>query len=574
VLEKLTALFRARPIFSTEMLLVSLAAGKVVRPPGVDDGGQLVEPLQLSRSELLHHLPYLSYRYVGGPWRNLWIRHGFDPRLPAEARVALVCQVVDFRVPTNVFEEVTRRQEEKMARKQMELEMEQVQQRQGEGEEDANANANAEGGQPMDTSAASATSASPSPAPLSAAHAGGVLSHEVLDPHFSRIPLRLHTTFQLDDLGDPSLRSLVQSAITSMPSACDEKQGWVTAGSFKKIRKGMIELMNTWCAEQGLPSMPLPSSIAAVSTVTMVGGAGARSLAAAAAAAAGDEDAPATTSGSARKKSVAAGEGSSARKTPRSSAPSRSSVGGGAGGGGLGLGLGYSASALAQSYRDEMAHQSMLHERALKTAATKRRYKEAMAQARQQVLDRGGTEAEAQQAAEAAVPAKKKLTQQQQEKKLSKQAANKRRKKDDSNAAAAAGAAEDKAASAAVPAAAIDEVPHRPLTSLALLTGSNNASRGGGSSDFSGPLPQLPKLPVPALDGYPLGHTPSVATFGAPARGAPRGSGAAAVAAAAAVLGRKRRAEHGEGDEEEDDDEEYEDYSSDEDDADDSDSSA
>ena len=44
------------------------------------------------------HLAVVAYRFSGGPWRNLWIRYGFDPRLDPSSRIY---QGIDFRVPTD-----------------------------------------------------------------------------------------------------------------------------------------------------------------------------------------------------------------------------------------------------------------------------------------------------------------------------------------------------------------------------------------------------------------------------------------------------------------------------------------
>ena len=59
----------------------------------------MLSSMNVSATELVKYLPAVAYRFTGGPWRNLWIRYGYDPRKELDARMyvmgwdveALIC---------------------------------------------------------------------------------------------------------------------------------------------------------------------------------------------------------------------------------------------------------------------------------------------------------------------------------------------------------------------------------------------------------------------------------------------------------------------------------------------------
>jgi hypothetical protein len=63
--------FAQRPIWSADALVLRLEE---------EQKSAFSSAPKLSRQELLHHLVAVAYRFSGGPWRNLWIRYGYDPR--------------------------------------------------------------------------------------------------------------------------------------------------------------------------------------------------------------------------------------------------------------------------------------------------------------------------------------------------------------------------------------------------------------------------------------------------------------------------------------------------------------
>lgn len=44
-------------------------------------------------------LPLVSYHFTSGPWKTLWVRLGYDPRIDPEAKQY---QCLDYRVPKEV----------------------------------------------------------------------------------------------------------------------------------------------------------------------------------------------------------------------------------------------------------------------------------------------------------------------------------------------------------------------------------------------------------------------------------------------------------------------------------------
>lgn len=61
---------------------------------------------QLSSSRAMHILsavlPAIAYYFTSGPWRNMWVRFGYDPRNDPQAKIY---QSLDIRVPRNIPEE-------------------------------------------------------------------------------------------------------------------------------------------------------------------------------------------------------------------------------------------------------------------------------------------------------------------------------------------------------------------------------------------------------------------------------------------------------------------------------------
>lgn len=69
-------LFEERPIWSKNALLYN--------------SGYSIDKLK-------YLLPAVAYYYVTGPWRSMWIRFGYDPRLDYQSRKY---QTLDYRLRT------------------------------------------------------------------------------------------------------------------------------------------------------------------------------------------------------------------------------------------------------------------------------------------------------------------------------------------------------------------------------------------------------------------------------------------------------------------------------------------
>lgn len=75
LLQKIKDMFEKRPIWSKVALQMECDA--------------------YNATSIRYLLPCVAYYYMSGPWRLLWVRHGFDPRLYPEARYY---QLLDYRV--------------------------------------------------------------------------------------------------------------------------------------------------------------------------------------------------------------------------------------------------------------------------------------------------------------------------------------------------------------------------------------------------------------------------------------------------------------------------------------------
>lgn len=71
-----------------------------------------VEIPQWSRQKLKYCLPYIAYFYATGPWRNLWLRYGYDPRKDFESRRY---QILDIRLNRKAVVNIKSRMEKAKA---------------------------------------------------------------------------------------------------------------------------------------------------------------------------------------------------------------------------------------------------------------------------------------------------------------------------------------------------------------------------------------------------------------------------------------------------------------------------
>lgn len=71
--------FSQRPIWSADALVLRLEE---------EQRSAFWTAPKLTRQELLHHLVAVAFRFSKGPWRNLWIAYGYDPRDRARATQA------------------------------------------------------------------------------------------------------------------------------------------------------------------------------------------------------------------------------------------------------------------------------------------------------------------------------------------------------------------------------------------------------------------------------------------------------------------------------------------------------
>ncbi|MES1907510.1 MAG: hypothetical protein MHM6MM_000616 [Cercozoa sp. M6MM] len=92
--QKLKKLFQQRAVWSKNALLAHMSPEFTA----VSDPKSLKWPLKIARaraSAVLALLPRAAYRFQAGPWRQVWIRLGYDPRKQPESRET---QLIDFRL--------------------------------------------------------------------------------------------------------------------------------------------------------------------------------------------------------------------------------------------------------------------------------------------------------------------------------------------------------------------------------------------------------------------------------------------------------------------------------------------
>lgn len=184
------------------------------------------------------HLPVVAYRFSGGPWRNLWIRFGFDPRKQPSARIY---QGIDFRVPheqvallkipdTRVLtasDKPVRHRHAMRSKEDTELSLKNVGQSKKDEDDDENEADEDESGKEDVSEDEREASAE--------------------DLSFSRIPTKASSLYQLLDLEGGDIQRLLRNSTPT--TTCTKAMGWYPKSVLAKIRNIMKTRLDKWVEE-------------------------------------------------------------------------------------------------------------------------------------------------------------------------------------------------------------------------------------------------------------------------------------------------------------------------------------
>lgn len=194
LLQLLTAFFEQQPIWEKSYLMA------------------MIEPATHDRAFTLHVIE-VAYRFSNGPWRNAWIRKGYDPR---ESSESLVFQMLDFRIDPSDFVVLA---DEYPATGHVD-----------------NTVAESEMGQ--------------------ASFQRKAMSEETRQQlSFMRPPSAMAVLYQLSFIEDSDIRRTIDEAIPA--STCSKASGWLTTHDLNSIRRQMKDRVRVWVANaQNLPLLP------------------------------------------------------------------------------------------------------------------------------------------------------------------------------------------------------------------------------------------------------------------------------------------------------------------------------
>ena len=180
-----------------------------------------------------------SYRLSGGPWRNSYVRMGYDPRQNVEARHF---QSVELRL--------TPKQKEAI---------EQIAKRTGKkihGASDTN-DVSSPQDSPKTPPAVPVSvrgrppksSGSKTPTGVKSSSAGRTIEHEPVDFHFTRLPVSHSCFYQLNEITLDTVQEILTEA--KVASQCTIKSGWFTEATLDQIRMAMKRQVDIWVEEAG-----------------------------------------------------------------------------------------------------------------------------------------------------------------------------------------------------------------------------------------------------------------------------------------------------------------------------------
>ncbi|EFJ50146.1 hypothetical protein VOLCADRAFT_89237, partial [Volvox carteri f. nagariensis] len=260
---EVSRLLSQRPVWGLELMRERCAACAAVQTamPGGCDGAAVERVVQR-----------LCYRFKTGPWRGLFIRRGYDPRVDVEARKY---QAIIYSLPNNWYRNLVKAGVRNSMQKPTAPPL-------GEGAPGAAADgAAASAASPTAAAAAAAAAGSPAgggnsgaTSPVAAAATGlSALAPSCQDDlhSFRALPTQQSTTFQLIDMQLKAVQEVLEEAPpSSCASRCSEKTGWFSNAVLQRMQGAIQQRFLQLMDELAPPGM---SSTAAAAAATAGGNA-------------------------------------------------------------------------------------------------------------------------------------------------------------------------------------------------------------------------------------------------------------------------------------------------------------
>jgi len=262
VFDHLKVLFQQNPIYSRASVVQSMVKwasdNNLIKLPQEDKESFLARCTQLRAfiHELLALLPYVAYRFSGGPWRNSWIRLGFNPRLPSNAVECLRYQSMEIRLNSELFQAIQQRIRERAQKATNPLESSM-------------------------TDTLKLKSFTLRSEPKRATNVDGSYAQETIndlleaDLSLDRLPLGKNCTYLLIDVLNTKkdlhgVHTYIQELFRMQNvsrSSCDVRTGWMSNSEYDKLRSLLNQLIDIRCLESGLPLEVVKQHVDATSHV-------------------------------------------------------------------------------------------------------------------------------------------------------------------------------------------------------------------------------------------------------------------------------------------------------------------
>ncbi|KAG2500705.1 hypothetical protein HYH03_001470 [Edaphochlamys debaryana] len=277
--QEVEALLAQRPVWGLELLRERVAAS-----PAVVAAAAAPDRVDAARVE--QAVRRLCYRFKTGPWRGLFIRRGFDPRIQVEARQH---QALVYTLPHNWYRNLLRAAV-RATRQQLQGQgagaagsarapgegKPEGQAAAGEGAEGSQqAPAGAEAG--VEGTGAAAGGGGAAPAPAMGALATSALAPVSMDDlhNFRALPTQASSTFQLCDLRLPEVQAVLQGPLPEDGARCSEKTGWFSNSEQQSMQAAVQKRFALLMDQMAPPGAAATAKKGAAAAAKAAGGSGA-----------------------------------------------------------------------------------------------------------------------------------------------------------------------------------------------------------------------------------------------------------------------------------------------------------
>ena len=176
------------------------------------------------------YLSHVAYSFKNGPWRGMWVKFGFDPRLRMNRQASARYQAIDFRLKRK-YSRKKQQQESVVPLEYVDMD-ETFMKRMMPYRKNAS------------SSLASSSVATAAENDDNKSREDEEESYKQQAYVFDSIPRRYQTVFQICDIRLKDVQEIVENRCINR--TCDEKSGWYPKEAIQEIRKIMKQKVEHW----------------------------------------------------------------------------------------------------------------------------------------------------------------------------------------------------------------------------------------------------------------------------------------------------------------------------------------